>query len=1167
MRGIRRQASHQTLAAQKHALIGEAATDFSVGDRVMTVDGFPGRVAEILDGPYQKTEDYKIILDHGMGGGTYTSGQLRPEVKVSASVVEASEVYASIPFEAVTDHTANLDYPELENILTERLPNENIRVFAANNTAQDDSDDDESDKLTQQSNDPDDDKDPSGVDEDAADQDPEVDEDTEQTGPQLPNVTPPSSCSYCGSVNFGDPQMTGRGTRMRCEDCNGTMVSSGGQWQPEFPNSSQNNASEQGDSRSGGAAGVASLPDANYKVSGLQTDAGLINWVVDKIYDRLQERVKNDALDKNWAAPSHDNGMAGQYVNCPHCVADNSAIPDPSIHAHNLTIHSSLHDGEWGFHITASWMDVQAKARRIRSEGHVKIVSSSNLYVVGEVKGDHNVYETQLNYVVGSKKVADWACGCKWASYTWGRSKPFARFEGRLCSHALALQYEAGARGMFGKDVHHDTSRPDWQKAHQPVVVQFDKADDKNLTRRAVPPGNMKRTFSSLTLDSDGIFPEASMLDLAHPPIYAFAVNMLDHNEPVTSVIQMFANFGVEREAARQMMHEAWAEPANDGPESHAERRTAAAETNEALFDQNAAPRDLSDHDADDVDHKKHRTNDAREHALHWGWGYPTNVRDLIDCPQCTGSGCGHCAGLGQVPASEEASPTESPISQTPDETADSGKAITSDGVSASLRSHANEGEFFHGTRHVFKPGQILTGGHGRGGNRDGWGGNDHVYYSGRHDVASLFAEAGNGPDHDPDARPRVYKVEPIEGHEADPDEPDYAHSWRATHVRVKHEVPYDEHGVNEIYKRTDAGGDPWKVHGDGAQKNAAYNVGSPMPDDGNQGYAAPTPHSHTQNPGSTGWASSQDPGDWGRSLISNNFGVTFDASLHTTAQADSPFEGPTVSGVALKAHDTGRVLMIQRSHKDESDPAKGTWEFPGGHHEKGDATSLHAGIREWEEEVGQPFPSGGHVSHTWRSGPYQGHVVVIPSEESVDFSKGRSETNPDDPDGDDHEQAAWWDPEHAKKNPALREELKGHGSWGDIKRAASLTDDLSLDDVLRVYTTLHEEPEGALPSTDGGQDEDVSSTLAGDSVDGPHVGADDAESIRTAFLQSAGALALVGDNKELLAKVAMKDFNHQEQQELINEGMGDRARNFNDLKIAGTHYEMINDDDGDDWF
>lgn len=127
------------------------------------------------------------------------------------------------------------------------------------------------------------------------------------------------------------------------------------------------------------------------------------------------------------------------------------------------------------------------------------------------------------------------------------------------------------------------------------------------------------------------------------------------------------------------------------------------------------------------------------------------------------------------------------------------------------------------------------------------------------------------------------------------------------------------------------------------------------------------------------------------------------------------------VSGVALVARDTGRVLMIQRA-LDEEDPASGMWEFPGGHHEPGDTTSLHAAIREWEEEVGQVFPEGGLVTHTWTSpnGIYQGHVVEIPSEDDLLLHEGRVVDNPD---GDNFEQAAWWDPEDAKANPALREE------------------------------------------------------------------------------------------------------------------------------------------------
>jgi 8-oxo-dGTP pyrophosphatase MutT (NUDIX family) len=711
---------------------------------------------------------------------------------------------------------------------------------------------------------------------------------------------------------------------------------------------------------------------------------------------------------------------------------------------------------------------------------------------------------------------------------------------------------------MFGREVGEEGGHG------KPVSVQWDKVNDQHLLR------------SSSLLDSDAIFPEPDALDLSRPPIYAFALNMFENGETIPAVIQMFASFGVEREAARNMVNDAWTEVPLDGPEINAKRSlaagwytdaengledvTASSFVNEQLFDENAKYRDLSDHDRESHHvtdgkhyHHKHRTNDAREHAPDKARGYGLG---MILCGQCMGSGCGHCAGTGQVTPDQASTPTQPLTDATPSVTPDAGTAF-----------------------------------------------------------ASL--------------------------------------------------------------------------------KTADYSVNDPLSGGGGQGYAVPPQHSNSANPASTGWATSQDPGDWGRSLISNDFGVTFDASLHT-AKSSSPLEGPTVSGVALKAADTGRVLMIQRSNKDESDPAKGTWEFPGGHHEEGDQTSLHAGIREWQEETGQPFPEGGHVTHVHRTGPYNLHTVVIPEESGVKFHEGRSLDNPDDPDGDDHENAAWWEPEHAKKNPALRAELKGAPSWGDIKKAAvgepqfgvhpqedgpyenrihnghyrkawqrgyqhsqegrdpeidsagdgsdpkllgyaegylshaeshgrtssletddldglvaqwkehksnkpadmrshegyqhtkrqvelegkikklraaqsSKTDDLSLDSVMSVYTdhaeaTLHDGPEPALPSTDGA-DEDGSSILAGNSVDGPH-DTDDAQHVIAQFLASKGAAAIIDGDRELAAKVAMKDFSHAEQQELINEGQGDRARNFSDLKIAGTHYEKLPEDDSDNlWF
>ncbi|MER6350661.1 phage portal protein [Streptomyces sp. NPDC001634] len=130
------------------------------------------------------------------------------------------------------------------------------------------------------------------------------------------------------------------------------------------------------------------------------------------------------------------------------------------------------------------------------------------------------------------------------------------------------------------------------------------------------------------------------------------------------------------------------------------------------------------------------------------------------------------------------------------------------------------------------------------------------------------------------------------------------------------------------------------------------------------------------------------------------------------------------VAGLAVRAADTGRVLMLQRCLDDE-DPAGGMWEFPGGHLE-GDETPLQGAWREWAEETGC-IPPPGEKTGTWTSpnGIYQGIVWTVPGENCVPTNGDRDGiTNPDDPDGDCIEAIAWWDPQQLPGNPAVRPEL-----------------------------------------------------------------------------------------------------------------------------------------------
>jgi 8-oxo-dGTP pyrophosphatase MutT (NUDIX family) len=138
------------------------------------------------------------------------------------------------------------------------------------------------------------------------------------------------------------------------------------------------------------------------------------------------------------------------------------------------------------------------------------------------------------------------------------------------------------------------------------------------------------------------------------------------------------------------------------------------------------------------------------------------------------------------------------------------------------------------------------------------------------------------------------------------------------------------------------------------------------------------------------------------------------------------------VAGLAVQAADTGRVLMLQRA-LDEGDPAAGMWEFPGGHME-GDEVPVAAAMREWAEETGciLPFAPESMAALAAGTGPgwvsgngiYAGFAYQVPSEAAVPVRAGSQVTNPDDPDGDQVEAIAWWDPALLAGNPAVRPEL-----------------------------------------------------------------------------------------------------------------------------------------------
>ncbi len=162
----------------------------------------------------------------------------------------------------------------------------------------------------------------------------------------------------------------------------------------------------------------------------------------------------------------------------------------------------------------------------------------------------------------------------------------------------------------------------------------------------------------------------------------------------------------------------------------------------------------------------------------------------------------------------------------------------------------------------------------------------------------------------------------------------------------------------------------------------------------------------------------------------------------------------PTVAGLALRAVDTGRVLMLQRANS-QDDPAKGCWEFPGGHAEPKE-TLQEAAIREWEEETGMALPEGAHKVSQWdaASGVYRGFVLEIPVEADLDLSDRIEDTNPD---GDSFEAIAWWQPSDISYTSTMRPELKTDSQTVQVALTPTHTDPDDLQKESEVTVTVLE--------------------------------------------------------------------------------------------------------------
>jgi 8-oxo-dGTP diphosphatase len=131
-------------------------------------------------------------------------------------------------------------------------------------------------------------------------------------------------------------------------------------------------------------------------------------------------------------------------------------------------------------------------------------------------------------------------------------------------------------------------------------------------------------------------------------------------------------------------------------------------------------------------------------------------------------------------------------------------------------------------------------------------------------------------------------------------------------------------------------------------------------------------------------------------------------------------------AGLVVKAQDTGRVVLVQRSITHPHKHAAGKWEWPGGKVD-GDEAPLETAKREFTEECACDLPDGDVVGF-WATpdGEFTGFIYLVPEETDVTLGQ---------PDGQEVGAMAWWDPRDLPGNPATRIELQS-SDWQLIGKA-----------------------------------------------------------------------------------------------------------------------------------
>lgn len=677
---------------------------------------------------------------------------------------------------------------------------------------------------------------------------------------------------------------------------------------------------------------------------------------------------------------------------------------------------SSIVDVPVSISRTAKWVDVRNKAKRIRQEGGVRIIAVAGDTITGEVKGDTGLYTATVTLVPGTSQVGIATCSCPWETYRWMRSGPWKKYEGRACAHITALLFEMQSRKMFGGEVTEDAATPEW-RTEQPALEPERSLPGEWRTDRAAVRAAVEAHLASVRshlarLDAQAV--QRPDLD-AQVASLAMAEASLGADDGVLGDRAALISLGVLTAEARSL---------TDVPPFYAQV------SGEIV---------VVDGFDDDGRAYANGTEIPLSRIL-----YPTFHPTLgitgsfsVDAPPTialkTASSTGAMVALVPSPgvaqalaaiASEAGLSAESPT-QIHLTLAYLGKAAALDRAT-----------FLGAVQGIAAAAGPLVG------KVSGWGtfnnSDEHVLWAStdipgvdvlRSMVTAGLVAAGIEPSFTHGFTPHItvaYGDAPIES------------------LPISREFPLSFSAIAAVFA------DEWTHFdlgaADGApiaseMRTAAAMWPEKIQDD--KGFVVVDP----TNGRGIGWYATYEEAEdalrdvamgIGKILRSDEYrmgwtgrvGVALASSLEVPEEVQAVIdEGDyTHAGLVIKALDSGRVLMTQRTpyHADD-DETYGSWEFPGGLIEPGES-AIDAALREFGEETGLALPEHTSIVGAMPKDSYVSILVCVPHESwttSVELLPAETMG------------IGWFDPEHVEETPLTRPEVD-ETDWETVKEAAS---------------------------------------------------------------------------------------------------------------------------------